>query len=388
MLSAPIHPFPARMAPELARQSLTSVPANGVVLDPMCGSGTVVRATVEAGRRCIGIDIDPLAVLIARVWTQPVDVERIPTEAHALVECAKALPDAHVLSVRDTETVDYVRYWFAPRQRAELRRLTTALGEWDRLFQDALSVALSRIIVSKERMASLARDTSHSRPHKVASDSDFDVYAGFLRSARQLAKRLQPDAIDAQATVRQGDARRLEGIEDGRFDLVITSPPYLNAIDYIRGHRLALVWLGHSVRSLRKIRSNAIGTERILQRRERAVDIAPFIQYNDESSLQSKHWGWIGRYAADMAAVLQEMARVTKPGGKLVLVLGNSFLRGAVIDNAGLIEALALKSGFRRGDRQTREIPARRRYLPPPGAGRTALDARMRAETVLTFTAP
>ena len=34
-----IHPFPARMAPELARQPLAAVPIGGRVLDPMCGSG-------------------------------------------------------------------------------------------------------------------------------------------------------------------------------------------------------------------------------------------------------------------------------------------------------------------------------------------------------------
>lgn len=67
------------------------------------------------------------------------------------------------------------------------------------------------------------------------------------------------------------------------------------------------------------------------------------------------------------------------------MVLGNSFIRGTKVDNAGLIEALAVGSGFRVEDRRTREIPARRRYLPPPGDGKGALDTRMRSETVLTL---
>jgi DNA modification methylase len=45
-------------------------------------------------------------------------------------------------------------------------------------------------------------------------------------------------------------------------DAVLTSPPYLNAIDYMRGHRMSLVWLGHSLTELRHIRSNSIGAER------------------------------------------------------------------------------------------------------------------------------
>ena len=58
---SPIHPFPARMAPELVRRSLAVVPKGGLVLDPMCGSGTVARIAVERGIQCVGIDIDPLA---------------------------------------------------------------------------------------------------------------------------------------------------------------------------------------------------------------------------------------------------------------------------------------------------------------------------------------
>ena len=67
------------------------------------------------------------------------------------------------------------------------------------------------------------------------------------------------------------------------------------------------------------------------------------------------------------------------------MVLGNSFIRGTRVNNAALIEALATRTGFRVQDRRIRKIPARRRYLPPPGDGSNALDTRMRIETVLTL---
>ena len=89
-----IHPFPARMAPEIARHSLIRVPKNGRVLDPMCGSGTVARAAVEAGLNCAGVDIDPLAVLMARVWTTQLDPRQICADAENLIQDAKALSPA------------------------------------------------------------------------------------------------------------------------------------------------------------------------------------------------------------------------------------------------------------------------------------------------------
>ncbi|MBO9325941.1 MAG: hypothetical protein J7463_11270 [Roseiflexus sp.] len=68
-LPKPIHPFPARMAPELALRAIEELEPLSTILDPMMGSGTVVRVAAEAGHRAIGQDIDPLAVLMTRVWT-------------------------------------------------------------------------------------------------------------------------------------------------------------------------------------------------------------------------------------------------------------------------------------------------------------------------------
>ena len=384
MKFSPIHPFPARMAPEIASRSLLEVPAGGQVLDPMCGSGTVARAAVEAGRRCVGMDVDPLAVLMARAWTTPVDLPRIHGATEELVRDAKALADREIERPTDSATVRFISYWFAPRQEAELARLATALRRREEPIRNVLAVALSRIVISKEMMASLARDTSHSRPHKVADSNDFDVHVGFLRSARQVAARLDPGRIKGRADIRRADARSLDDVEDASVDLALTSPPYLNAIDYLRGHRLALVWLGYGVGALRAVRADSVGTERALPETE-APDVARFVRDAEDSPLASRHRGWVRRYAFDMTAVLRQLRRVVKRSGRVVLVLGNSFLRGATIDNASLVESLARGIGFETRSRQEREIPARRRYLPPPGAGRSALDSRMRTETVLTL---
>lgn len=380
-----IHPFPARMAPELASCSLATVPDGGLVLDPMCGSGTVARASVEAGLRCVGTDVDPLAVLMARAWTTPVEPEEIRNDAERVIREAGELDDREVERTADAETKDFISYWFAPRQEEALARISTVLRRWQRPTRDALTVAVSRIIVSKERMASLARDTSHSRPHKVADSNDFDVPSGFLRSARYVAARLAPDRITGQADIRQADARLLDGIADASIDLVLTSPPYLNAIDYLRGHRLALVWLDHELRPLREIRANSVGAERAIPATDTNRDVRRFVANVERSNIAARHLGWIRRYASDMDKVLRQIARVIKRTGRVVLVLGNSFLRGATIDNARLIKELAENVGLRLQGQHVREIPARRRYLPPPGGGASSLDSRMRQETVLTF---
>lgn len=73
----PVHPFPARMAPELAIDALRLLPQGSVVLDPMAGSGTVLRHAAALGHVAIGRDLDPLAVLMTRVWNTPFDGEKL-----------------------------------------------------------------------------------------------------------------------------------------------------------------------------------------------------------------------------------------------------------------------------------------------------------------------
>ena len=118
---------------------------------------------------------------------------------------------------------------------------------------DILRVALSRIIITKNQGASLARDTSHSRPHLVALESDYGVWAGFERSVHQIQNILEQSPPAGSVEIVRGDSRALD-LANSSVDLVLTSPPYLNAIDYMRGHRMSLVWLGHSLRTLRMIR--------------------------------------------------------------------------------------------------------------------------------------
>src|SRR5947199_8847235 len=68
----PIHPFPARMAPEIAIAELGRLGPGSTVFDPMMGSGTVLRHAVEFGHKAIGFDMDPLAILMSRVWSTSV----------------------------------------------------------------------------------------------------------------------------------------------------------------------------------------------------------------------------------------------------------------------------------------------------------------------------
>lgn len=386
-----VHPFPARMAPDLALASLAELPADSLVLDPMAGSGTVLRQALALGHRAIGFDMDPLAVLMSRVWTTPIDEAVLDREVLAIMEAAICVDlRSQALHWHDDETRAFVHYWFDAPQRRELTRLAYVLDDMRarRLSEarqaalDVMSIALSRLIVTKEQAASLARDTSHSRPHRVAESSTYDINANFLRSVQQVKRRLLEHRPPQAARVELGDARAI-ALDARSIDAILTSPPYLNAIDYMRGHRMSLVWLGYRLCELRTIRSTTIGAER-------AADAGVSCAVNDVAAamcdvraLTPRQHRMVERYAGDLQRMLGQVERVLKVSGRATFVVGNSCLKEVFIRNSEGVAKAAELAGLSLLQVRERDLPSGSRYLPVTAHG--ALSKRMRTETVMTF---
>ena len=379
-----IHPFPARMAPEVAFAVVGESARAMRVLDPMCGSGTVLSLGVHHGHKVTGYDIDPLAVLMARVATQPVDTDAVSDLAE---ECLTTARRARVTDGRwsDDETRAFARYWFGDRQRTQLVRLSRAVNDLEAgPERDALQVGLSRLIVTKSPRASLAADTAHSRPHRVLDESDFDVYGGFRTSVAAMISTLEARALAGTASISRGDARDKNLFSPSSFDLVVTSPPYLNAIDYLRGHRMALVWLGHTLSELRSIRSTSIGSE--AARRGDPTEahedlVARAVKEANQLDLRIQRL--VGRYAHDMLELASNVHDCLVDGGLAVLVVADSVLKGRRIPTGEIVKTALAVKGMRIESVKTREIPATLRYLPVARAG-YQLSKRMKSEYVIT----
>ncbi|SDT34451.1 hypothetical protein [Bradyrhizobium canariense] len=393
----PVHPFPARMAPGIALDIISAEPEPIRVLDPMMGSGTVLAVARAHGHTAVGIDIDPLAVLLARVWTTPVHVSRVEHKAAEVLKRAKddfSLRRASESYPRhaDFETRKFVRYWFDEYARRQLASLAEAIHSVrDDRVRDALWCAFSRLIITKQSGASLAMDLSHSRPHKVFHRAPVKPFNKFLAAVHHVLKNCilsdQPDQGPA-ATVSLGDARNLS-IASGTIDLVLTSPPYLNAIDYIRCSKFSLVWMGYSIAELSGIRTESVGTESGDQDANENEVIKKIIaDLKLTPKLSSRHEGVLAHYIEDMRCAVHEAARVLAPGGKAVYVVGENTVRGTFIPNAKIVSAVAELCGLKTESRRARQLPANRRYLPPPTLQNApeALGGRMRREVILSFT--
>lgn len=391
----PVHPFPARMAPGIALAAMAEEQAPICVLDPMMGSGTVLALARSQGHRAIGVDIDPLAVLVSRVWTTTIDHEEAREKAEEVLERAKVRIDeisvgeaypAHA----DEETCAFLRYWFDGYARRQLTALAKTISlVHDETMRNALWCGFSRLIITKQAGACLAMDLSHSRPHKVFSYAPEKPFRKFLVAVnRVLANCLSPKDQGRGPATRAlfGDARKLP-VESCTVDLVLTSPPYLNAIDYLRCSKFSLVWMGHSVSALRQLRADSVGTERGLAAEEDNNAESIMRDLRLRPKLSARNEGILRRYIVDMRSSVREVARVLKEDGRAVYVIGENTIKGTYVRNADVVIAVAESAGLCLKKRRSRGLPANRRYLPPPEkrGDEAALDSRMNREVLLTF---
>ena len=392
MAARTIHPFPARMAPEIALDCIPEGQRGKAqrILDPMCGSGTVLSVAARRGHHATGVDLDPLAILMTRVAISPLDTSQCDQLREQVVSTATSDPRTR-LPWNDDETRRFAEYWFAERQRLQLARLSRAIAELPVGPLRALAeVSLSRTIITKAPKASLAADTSHSRPHRVSDTSDYDVIAGFSLAVTNLARLLEARRLVGSAEAYLGDCRTLDFVETSSIDMVVTSPPYLNAIDYMRGHKFALIWLGYLIPELRGIRSSSIGAERALGGPAEAEAAELVAQIESEAVDPTRlPTAILVRYSHDMLLFARQMKRVLKPKARLVAVVGNSTLRGNFIRNDSIVERALQHYGFNTERSTERALPENKRYLPLTTAQpSSSITRRMRTETILHMVAP
>ena len=283
-------------------------------------------------------------------------------------------------------------YWFDEYSRRQLAALALGIARVsDQKVRDALWCGFSRLIIAKQAGASLALDLAHSRPHRAFERAPTKPFSAFLAAV----ERVLSNCIDDRAAARGPSVRVLEGdarglpLRTSSIDLVVTSPPYLNAIDYLRCSKFSLVWMGYSVGALRVLRATSVGTEAggVLANDCEVQHVLSNLRLRP--ALASRDRAILTRYVTDMRQSLQEVSRVLVPGGRAVYVVGENTIRGTYVRNAAVVTALAQLAGLRLIERRARALPANRRYMPPPASSNGAtMDARMRREVVLSFARP
>ena len=291
--------------------------AGDAVYDPFMGRGTTLLEAFLLGCKPLGNDINPLSQALLEPRLNPPTIEEIQDRLGRidLGLAIESYPDLEVFFHRETLTqIIALKEYLLKKQKADgLDRV----DRWIRM------VALNRLTGHSSGFFSVyslppnqavsieaQRKINHSRNQKPEAK---EIIPRIVRRSKALLKdwqdpRLKYSGVDLEAVLTVDDASHAGGIQANTAQLIVTSPPFLDVVDYHADNWLRCWFLGFD--------SSAIAISQVKSPEE---------------------WQLL------MGQVLQDLKRVLKPGGYIAFEVGE--VRGGDI----LLEELILPAGVNVG---------------------------------------
>ena len=358
-LTHSLYPYPARLLRQIPRFFLRCdqlVGPDTVVLDPFCGSGTVLVEAHAAGLTSCGIDSNPFARLLSRVKTTPLDSAETLAAGMGILRRGKT---TRTTAIPDVVNVDL---WYGPSIKRALGRLRYAIleakqsAELHRFMLVCLAIVADRCSLRDPRIPVPVRHRAwkdiRAIQKPIAVWKSFEAVV--RRAAMQTATLGKPGS--ATAVVSGTNACSASAIYPSlsnhpkRPSLVLTSPPYGAAQKYIRSTSLALGWTGLATATqLRQLEQSSIGREH-LRRDERdhiAIDDETIRKTLRSVAARSPIRASIyAHYFNEMDTALAEIATILKPGGWVILIGGSNTVAGEALPTHRLLKTIASRHGL------------------------------------------
>lgn len=360
-----LHKYPAKFIPQIPRWGLSygNPPQRMQVLDPFGGSGTTCLEAALSGHRSISSDVSPLATLISRAKTARITNSVLPEPiVAAVLEAAHAaLPSIQRRLQNETDWGLHRTWtnWFDLDETAKLLALRHGIEETapDPEIQTVLLAAFS-----SGAKASSFLDENQIKVRKIPDKVIIDPFEKFpLLAIRALSRQIQVskamEEVGGSASCITASADKLP-VQSASIDRVITSPPYVNAIDYTMTHKYNMFLLGliQPDDFMTHCRKYIGMTERAVRSRDlleapRPIqdDVDEYVQllWRRNDSLGRNRSFVLAQYLSGMKDAFSEMRRVLKSGSEAIVIVGTeNRICGQVIPTGGLIESLAAEVGL------------------------------------------
>lgn len=328
-----LHPYPAMMMPLICREMLKTYGRGDdtVFLDPYVGSGTtLVEAQYYGAKRAIGIDLNPLAILISKTKTEEIDLNIIKRYIDSydsfISEIDESLLNPPEFSIRDS--------WFNQKTIKDLTKITCFVNSIsDEKANDFFKVSLSEVV----------RTSSETR------NGEFKLY----RMSKKSLEKFNPEPISIYKEIINRNYDILKSIKYKRntqitlyndktqniinypelsevADIIVTSPPYGDShttVAYGQFSRLANEWLGYE--GAGTLDNRLLGGKKVQAKKfdiEELDNAIAKIDNADKNFNRNRCWEVIAFYK-DYEDSIISVDRAVKHGGYVIYVVGNRRVR-------------------------------------------------------------
>ncbi|MHA2322655.1 MAG: DNA adenine methylase [Candidatus Thorarchaeota archaeon] len=289
-----IYPYRGKMSALDAAHVISQLPSSVVLLDPFCGTGTIVYEAQAHGMRAIGVDNNPLACVIARGKTEPIEAQSVFDNLSSAISDAQSQDDAPRMPVTPAKN-------FHPDTADQIMRMVQVSTNFSSYLLSALYGAIC--VSARACNGWLWTSTSTGRINEPLRRIDF--YSTLLRKTK---KHIEFVGNGPTAEIHTHDTRQIHDIiEEESVDTVYTSPPYFDALDYTNYYS--------------KIVLEILGMDRALVRK-----------------------GLIQRYSTyreDMEKALAAIDRVVHDESLIIFVVGDRKVRGKLIRGSDFFTEIA-----------------------------------------------
>ncbi len=386
------HSYPAMFIPQVARRLLLNYSKKGdTICDIFCGSGTALIESRMLGRNSYGIDLNPLAIFLAKTKTTPIDPKILHKEYIKLLEKISEIKNNEIIR----PNFKNIEFWFKDKVITELAKLKRAIKDVENkniqnFFLVAFSETVRKVSNTKNGEFKLVR---------IKKDSLENYNPNVLETLKQkiesnikgMEKFCKDVDKNTWVKIMFGDSSKDNGIKEDSVDYIITSPPYGDSrttVAYGQFSRLSAQWIdifddpnnasgvdnellgGRASRTLmHSLSSNYLNDslDKIIKKDEtRAKDVLSFFLGLNEC--------------------LKQAYTILKPKKYFCIVIGNRLVKQVRIPTDFIITELGEKIGFTCEDIFVRNIPSKRMPIknsPTNIAG--ALEETMNRESVVVL---
>lgn len=366
-----LHDYPARMVPQIAHRLIETYTREGdKILDPFCGSGTTLVEAALLNRKAIGTDINPFAILLAKVKTTPIDFEAANFSIYdylsGLQKEYRELREKRLLPNPPVDVYANLLHWFKEDVAKDLEILYKKISAVENPdIRDLLKIVFSATIFKCSNIDLRSSRFIRILPEDKLKKFKPDVISYFQKRAIDSFGRVASFSNEVkrpEIKVLNGDARKLE-FANNTFDAIISSPPYgeeKNTVSYARWSKLSIAWLrlNHGqVKDAERLSLGFVVTKEASAKLEEFPSptvkalLAPLL-ISDPNRVKDSL-----PFFEEYLVTLREMYRVLKPGAHCCLVIGDRSIRRKPLDMEKVTVELGEEAGFQHQASYFRKIP-------------------------------